>query len=389
MKKALKRITLCLICLITVPALSGCWGYTDIGEVFIVMGAAIDMDFNTNQYVMEIEILRPLGGQETQMKVQEVTGKGVTVFDAIRDAIIDAGGRLYWGHTQVWVISQEVAENGILPVLDFVSRGVEFRSDIAILIMQKNSIARLIGQHTERELHDGISQHLNEMLAEYQRSGIYVKPPVWKVLSILEDEQESLTLPLLEVYQKQGKEVLGLWGSAVFKGDRMIGELSFDESKYLYLLNGKITEEYILSIPEMQSLPRMTIEIEDTEIDTKISVEGNKLKASAKCKIIANLSELESTKDYLVQKGIKYIERAFGDYIREQMMDVVETAQKKYGTDILGFGHQVHIQAPDYWQGVKQDWNTAFRDMDIQVEVSVEITRTGLNLKPLAAAGGE
>lgn len=389
MKRAIKGLMLFLICLVPM-AVSGCWGYRDIGDEFVVMGAAINMDPNTNMYAMEIEILQPAGGKEGEMKVQEVTGRGVTVMDAIRDGIVDAGGRLYWGHAEVWVISQEIAESeGILSVLDMVSRSVEFRSDTAILIMERNSLERLIGSNTERTLHDSISQHINQMLTEYQRAGIFTEPHLWQVLSNMEEEEEALTLPLLEVYQKDGKETMGIRGTAIFRGDKMVGEITPEQSEYLYMLNGGIEKEYVVCMSETTELPRMTLEVKKAEKNVKITMEGEAPKAAVVYKIEGALHEFESSQNYINPQGIGNIENAFAAYIQDNMYDVVQAAQKKYGSDIFGWGRQVHIQALDYYNKVRGHWNDAFRDMEVQIDVNVNITRTGLDYGPLTVSGGK
>ena len=385
MKRKIRYIAaLLVLCL----ALSGCWGYHDVDELFIVMGGYLDEDFITKEYILTSEILKPQGGQGADMAMQVVTGKGDTVFAAIRDSLISAGGRLYWGHTQVWVISRPAAENGILGTIDMISRGTEIRTDTDILIFDGDSMKDLVQTHGHRELHQSIAQYISDMIQDYQRSGAFVTMPIWKVLGELSSEGTALTLPLLEAYSDDGEMQMDVKGIAVFSGEKMVGYIDRRYGVFLYGYKGDISKEYLLYLPEMDDLPASSLEISSTEYTTEITQGEAGAKAKIRCDITANLTSFQSQKDYLMKDTIVFLEREYERYIREEFLKMVAEVQSKYGVDIFGFGDQVHIQLPDYWQKVKGDWNAAFRNMEVEIEPHVMITMTGLAHEPLDVAGG-
>lgn len=389
MKRASKKIALLLIVCITMPAISGCWGYRDVDKLFVVMGGFLDKDPITNQYILQVEILRPQGGQESKMTQQVVSGKGDTIFAAIRDTIIAAGGRMYWGHTQVWVVSQPVAQDGILDTLDMISRGAEVRTDTNVMVFDEASTERLVKANEGSNLHDSMSQFLYEMVEDYKRAGAYVPTPIWEVLGQLSSSDRALTVPLLEVYEDNGQQQVGVKGVAVFKGDKMVGYIDKKYAKFLYGYQGKISNEYILFVPESIELPATTIEVSNSEYTTKITRLDQGVKATVRCDIRADLTSFQSRQNFLTADTIGFIEREYEQYIVHEFSEMVHIAQKEYGVDIFGFGQQVHIHATDYWKTVKDDWNSAFRDLPVEIDAHVKITMTGLAHEPIQAAGGE
>ncbi|WP_228552692.1 Ger(x)C family spore germination C-terminal domain-containing protein, partial [Paenibacillus polymyxa] len=56
---------------------------------------------------------------------------------------------------------------------------------------------------------------------------------------------------------------------------------------------------------------------------------------------------------------------------------VIRKAQKKYKTDIFGFGNAIHRDNPKLWNKIKKDWDEEFLDMDVEVNVDFKIRGLG------------
>jgi spore germination protein KC len=388
MKRTVRYAALLLALLTALCAVSGCWGYHDVDELFIVMGGYLDEDYDTKQFTVYAEILKPQGS-EGEMERQVVSGKGDTIFAAIRDSITELGGRLYWGHTQVWVISRNAADNGILPALDMFSRGTEVRTDTNVLIYDGDSVRELAEALGQDDLHNSMAQHINDTVQNYQRSGFFVDTPIWKVLGEISGEGISMTLPLLETYLDGDKTQIDVKGIAVFREDRIIGYIDREYGKFLYGYKGNLKKEYLLYLPEMNDFPATSLEVSNTDYSTKIIQTQQGIKAEIRCEIEANLSSYQTEQDYFTTGGIELIEREYERHIREEFLQMVDEVQSRFGVDIFGFGRHVHIQQQEYWAKVKGDWNAAFRDLEVEIEPRVRITMTGLAHEPIDVAGGE
>jgi|GEM_PF-7076496 len=389
MKRHIRQIALLVILCLAITFVTGCWGYKDVDELFIVIGGYLDRDPITKEFILYAEVLKPKGGKGGEMEKEVVSGKGDTIFAAIRDALISGGGKLYWGHTQVWVIGRRLAESGIIASLDMISRGTEIRTDTNVLIYDGDNIKELIEAHSKNALQNSMAQHLSSMIEDYRLSGKFVATPIWKVLSELTSTGTSLTMPLLEIYMAGDSMQMDVKGIAVFHTDRMVGDIDRDYGLFLYGFKGDLDKEYILYLPEINDIPANALEVASTEYKTEIKEGANGLTAKVRCEITADLTSFISDKDYLEMDTIVFLEREYERYIREEFLKMVREVQSKYGVDIFGFGDQTRIQLPDYWQKVKGDWNAAFRGMEVEIEPHVHITMTGMAHEPFVPAGGE
>jgi spore germination protein KC len=84
-------------------------------------------------------------GTTQEAPVEIATVKGVTLFDAARNVIQELDRKSFYAHTNVIVISEEIAREGVLPVLDFFSRGREVRGYVWLCVAKNAQAKELLG----------------------------------------------------------------------------------------------------------------------------------------------------------------------------------------------------------------------------------------------------
>ena len=113
MKRWLVLLSMCFI-------LSGCAKKVEISQLGIVSGVGID---NTDSgYLMTALVGNPssvAGNQFNTLPVYSISAEGKTLFEAYRELSTLTAQVLYLPHISVIVISEEIAKEGIDPVLDF------------------------------------------------------------------------------------------------------------------------------------------------------------------------------------------------------------------------------------------------------------------------------
>lgn len=76
MKKSIainiKKTTVLLMIFTISFMLVGCWNYRETGDLWMVAGAAIDLDRDDNKYVLTTEIVKPTVGKDVQMISQTI-----------------------------------------------------------------------------------------------------------------------------------------------------------------------------------------------------------------------------------------------------------------------------------------------------------------------------
>ncbi|WP_446692492.1 Ger(x)C family spore germination protein, partial [Ruminiclostridium cellobioparum] len=122
----------------------GCWDYREINQMSIVSGAAVDKTPD-GKYKLSIEIIDlKSGGKEAHVHSKKLECYGESLFDAIRNSIKISSQMLYWGHTEIIIISKDVAKEGILPIIDLFSRDAEPRLSIDILISNEDTAEKIL-----------------------------------------------------------------------------------------------------------------------------------------------------------------------------------------------------------------------------------------------------
>lgn len=133
----LKKLSFVFAVLISL-LLAGCWDKKEINEIGFTVGLGIDKDGDDYQITTQIALPALLegsgGGEEPPVWV--VSGKGRTIFEAIRDVNTRSARKPFWGHLNVIVLGEEVAKEGLIPVLDLLSRGQELRRSNYVVLAQ-------------------------------------------------------------------------------------------------------------------------------------------------------------------------------------------------------------------------------------------------------------
>lgn len=78
------------------------------------------------------------------------------------------------------------------------------------------------------------------------------------------------------------------------------------------------------------------------------------------------------------QQQFKQIEEQTEKLLEKRMEQTINTAQKKYKTDFLGFGDHVHNSDPVMWKSLKKDWNKNFPKLKYNVKFQITIRYVGL-----------
>lgn len=381
-----KRKTIFLILLIlgnSIP-LSGCWNYREINKLAVVSGAAIDKSSDGKQYLMTAEIIDLRGGaKETKIQSKRIEMEGKTLFDAARNIIKVSGKKLYWGHADVFVISEDVAREGILPVIDYIMRSTERRLTINILVSKEKTAKELLAQQSiTTEIR---AFEMDEMINSEKRS--LSKVPAVDVRDFVNDltgEGVSATLPTVGITNSDGVPTSELAGTAVFDRDKLVGFLNEEETKYLLFVKNKIKGG---GIP-------LTGNSGDLQDGVALEIVKNKTKASPvylnknltmniDINTEVTLTELGFSHSPIDKKGREKIDRKAEETVKYNIENVIRKVQTDFAVDVFGFGNIVQREMPSVWKSIEVNWNEIFRALPVNVNVKMDIKNAGLLSKSI------
>lgn len=375
-----------LLLLIASPLISGCWSRKEIDELSIILGAAVDKA-GPNQVRLTVATARPTEvaareGRGRGKPMWVVSAEGRTIEEADRRLALESPRHLFWAHTKLLVIGEEMARSGVDPILDFFARGRETRLTIWVVVsrgegreilkavpeLQKLSPIALKDILKSRA---GFTVNLRDFLE--MRTGEDIQPVAGLV--------EAVPNPASQ--EGPGQREVKLAGLAIFKKGTMVGTMDETPMRGYYWFRRE-EQRGIITAPSPKD-PTAAVSVEIRRRSTRIEpmLEGAKPAFKVKVRAEGDLAEQQSPVDLTKPETIKTLEESINREIAKRIQMALDVAQKQHGADIFGFGKQFNIRAPGLWKEIKKDWDERFREAEISIEVDFKLRQTGMSSKPL------
>lgn len=377
--KILKIITAVILSASTV-FMTGCWNYREIESLAIVAGMGIDRSDNGSGYKLTIDLVDMTsaqtsgGGSSTKSKILETEGK--TIFDAIRNAINICGKRLFFSDCSIIVISRQIAQSGIKPVLDFFSRDAEFRRDMKLLVSDEKNASEIF--KTTPMSNSIISYEIDNMLKSDQKS-LSANPSVklYEALNLLSGEGISLTLPCIKL-SNENPDSIQICATSVFKGEKMIGCITNEtDAKYIQMINNE-TKAGILILDYHQGGKRIAIEIFSNDTSVTPVISKNDITMNIKVKMKAAIGENETTMQLSSDTDLSKVKHLAESTIENHIGRIIRIVEAQYDSDIFGFGNEIYMKDTSVWKSIKPKWDKKFKSVGYKVEATVDMLNTAV-----------
>ncbi len=375
----MKQVQLgCLLLIITL-IVCGCWNYRELDDVNIVSGLAIDK--KEDKYIFTVETIKPGVGKKTKTRAELISAEGETPLDAGRNLIFKSGKNLYWAHAKAFIISEEIAKEGIVPVLDVVNRDPQIRSDMWVFV-SKSKMAKdiLLGKDP---LHDTMAERLNDMAKAQKSTSKYRATELWKLIHELGTKGISSTLP--GVNKGMENKILNpeITNTAVFKEDKIIGWLNKEETICMLLVKGELKGGLLIVENVESENTNVALEIYSSKTKVKPIIKEKDLVMKININMEVDIAEITSDKDLISKKEREKLKKEAEECARKKIKEVIKKVQRKYDSDIFGFASVVRRENPNLWKKINKNWDTIFRNLDTFVDIEIDIKGSALTAKPI------
>lgn len=382
MKKIKGIYTILIISLITL-LLPGCWNYRDVDDLNIVAGIAIDIDRDTNNYLVTAEIVEiETGVKESILVSSKVQAEGETLMDAIRNMISILGKKLFFSHMKVIIISQDVAKEGIIQIIDFVIRDTEPRFESHLLVSREETAKEILNYEAIGEQLRSLKLH--EMLISQRNLG---KSPIIEIsqfIQTLSSDSQSAVLPLVGGKMINGKKTLEISGTAIFKKDKLIGLLDGDETKYFLFIKNMIKSCILPEMGKGQNTNHsISLEVFKNKTNIKPVFSGGKVSININTKTNVSIGEHGYDGDFIDKKNRDILKATGEKALEKNIKDLIKKVQIEYDADIFGFGNEVKIEMPSIWRSISVDWDNLFESLTVNVKSELDIKASGSSIKPI------
>lgn len=385
MKKVIdsgKFILLAVLIITNSIYLCGCWNYKDIEKSLIISGVAIDKNKAGDKYLLTTEVLDFEMGKEAKQGTRFIESEGKTVFDAVRNAINIVGKKLYWAHANIAVVSEKVAKEGLIPVLDFIYRDSEVRTEMNILISKEKTAKELLMQ--EMLLSQASSDNIHNMLDEQNVSGKFPNVLVYKLINSI--KTKNAVLPAVELKEILGKKTAVITSTAIFREDKLIGYINLDESQALLFVNNEVKGGLItFGIDNANKTDKVSLEIFKSKTKVKPCYVDNKLTMDIDINVDVAIAETDTSVDYISGKNFEKLKKNAEKHVKTSVENLIQKAQLEYNADIFGFGPKIKKDMPKVWKSIEGDWkNGIFKNLKTNVKVYIKIRNSALVRKAIS-----
>lgn len=378
----MKKLLLLLISIIYLVFLTACWDYKEIEEVALVSAIAIDIDDNTGQYIVNVEIVDVEEGPSGPLFTPSLIEiRGETIYDAIRNMISLTTKKLYFAHTPLLVVSQEYAKEGLIPILDWLSRHQEPRLTISIYVSKEDTAKEVL------LLESSNTKMRTFEFEEILKADKYLaKSPniqVFQVTNQVQNNKIGSVLPLAEIVNINGKDSIKLQGSAYFSTDKLKGVFDpMETMKYLFVKDQIDQGVLVIDMQEKDNMDKVTLEIFNNKSKINIKIENQDIFFIVKINTLVSIQEIDSGINYTDKNGRAFLKKKTEDFIEKEIGSFIASVQEN-AIDIFGFGNLLSKKHPDLWKTIEEDWDTIFKDLNIDVVSTVRILNSGHISSPI------
>lgn len=379
--------------------LTGCWNRRELNDLAVVVALGIDLE--GKDYLVTVQVVNPnevgtLRSSSGSASVVTYTEKGVSIPDALQRMLSKAPRQLYLSHLRVMVFGESLARKGIVPVLDYIARNHELRNDFFMLVAKQSKARDVLSVVTPFEKVPAESIYSSIMVSDKKwaatgritlqhfitvldRGG---SNPVLSGVKVSGDKEKGRSNELL--YEVRPETLLVHEGLAVFKKDKLVGWLGEDDSKTVnYILNQVSGTIGHVPCPNHE---RGTVNVGILKANSKIQAYKDEKGEPAfivRMNFEANVDGIQCSLDLADPSSVTAIEAALEKKAREYTANNIREVQKKFGSDIYGFGEALHRQNPKMWAQYKKKWDDHFKKAKIEVRVIVAIRKIGSIVQPL------
>jgi len=376
---------LVIICSILILGTTGCWNRRELPDLAIVVGVGLDKVEDeevtdklelTAQIVKTSEMKSGNKGGGNSEAYWNAKNTGNSIFATIRGFTHQASRKLYWPHNQVIIFGRDLAKKGIQEYLDFFVRDQETRLGVWILVADDKA-SEILEVRPSLEKTPAISlDHLLEaQVATSQTSAIKLNEFVNRLLS----KTTAPIAAMVKISSQGSEKSLLVTGTAVFKADKLIGELNITETLGLLWIINEVKSGIIdvecpesngkVSLEIIRAKSKVTPEIIENKVHFKVEIEEESNIGSQSCS--DNLEHLDA---------IEKLEEAQIAAIESEVRAALSKA-KRLNADVFGFGDILHQKLPSEWKEMESMWDEVFPTIEVEVSVDTNVRRSGSSRK--------
>ncbi|MCP1187100.1 Ger(x)C family spore germination protein [Paenibacillus sp. 1781tsa1] len=386
----IRKFRAVLMLLLCTLFISGCWDRKEINDIAFVIGIAVDKE--GDNYRSSLQIALPGqsgstgssgggGGTSGDKSWFMLSNTAKTLRGTTLEGQKALSRKIYYAHRRTLLIGEELARDGVAPMLDLFTRYPLNRFS-ALPIVTKGAAYEVMD--TDAPIEKFPSEMVRELCFLNMRNPRSLKTFTDSILSDGVDPFLPVASKVENVPKnwKDAKTNIKLDGLAVFKKDKLVGMIDKAPADALILAMGEANApEVMVKAPRGEG--DIFIKLNENNSSLHPIVKNDKVSVTIQLYAKGVVVDNESNYGDLREKEILKLNDAIHKKIKEDIVEGVRLIQQKYHADILGIGRSIHQQLPKEWDKMKDRWDDIYPDVEVNVIPHVIIENVGVINKPI------
>jgi spore germination protein KC len=389
--------------------LTGCRDASEVDDNVYAVAIGIDKGVN-NKVVLTILYPSYRGAKGGESGDSTVRGSNVhsieapSVLEGIDLLNMAISRRVSFLHGKMLVISEDLAREGIG---DFLSPIAKFRGTRRTLfvVVCKGSALEFIKANRISAIGGSVTKTIELMLEQSKNTGFFpntsyhefyknILSPYGEASAIYagvnDTEELDVNLGKREaplVTQRDfkpgelprvGTGKREFVGTALFKGDKMVGSFNPYETRYMLMLTNKFEKGFMTIEDEKAPGKAVVLNIRyGRPVQIKGHFDDGKPVIDIALNIEADINSIQSRINYEDLKKVEELNKQLKEEIKEGVEKIIEKTKNEYKTDVFEFGKKFAGYFPTIDEWEKYNWRSHYSEARVNVEVEVNVRRTG------------
>ncbi len=391
-----KSVLLIMVLLLFFFVNTGCWNRVEPEELTLVLMMGFEREEEKGDMKVTVQAANPMqrvgeeegGSNSGEKSFWVVSAAGPTLHAALKNLNKKSTREINLTHVQTLLISEEMAREGIEPLLDFLQRGREPRFIIQPMVVEGDLARAMEGEYEAEDI--GARALARQHQVVLKELAATVDYPLRIVFNRLSQPGCEILFPRVKVMEIEEDEMsrespLEVEGAAAFHKGQMVGWLNDQETRgYNWVINDINRPVYIFESPASPD-KEVTVEIFQSSSSLEARVQGEEIFIKVSVIAEGRIQETTSPEERLTGETgtADALNRRLAQAVRNDIQAALEKTQQDLKTDIFGFGNLIYRTLPREWGGLEDRWEDIYPEIQVEVEVKGDVRRSGLVKDPL------
>ena len=409
----MRKVVAAFILIILMLNLTSCNDAIEINNMLHVVAIGVDRGVSDKwRLTLQFPTIKGSGGGSQssggggQEEYTHVTIDAPSFFAGINMLNASLPRRLTFMHAQIIVFSEELAKSGLIDeYITSIHRFREIRQSAHMLIVKGKADEFL--KENEPFIGNLVAKNFQMLINESNNTGFFPRVTLEDFYSGLKSSYRQPIATLTAIndfksFQKEGepwetgfktggdyiagklprigKNKIELFGTALFDGGTMVGELSGDETRYMLMVRDEFERGFFTMKDPKEQEMIIALDVRGpTKPKIKVTLDDTVPVIHLKMHLNADILAIQSGVNYEHPKLKVLLEKEFQQIIKNGIEKVVRKCQN-LNADVFMFGDHAIKNFLTIDDLENYNWNSHFEDAKVTVEVKVAIRRTGTQI---------